>query len=182
MKTKIIILFTALVSLVCAQAPRGEIELGTLGRGGSWKFNAGPEFPGAEGVLDFQVVAGRAAGVVTFDFTKGGNYVAAFTGVNVPEGYSEIRFRAKSDGTDRMAVRLRDSSGQYHQFGISYSNKGDWQDFRVPLDGKKSPLYFHGAKDGRIYFPITQVWILINRPTKEPKYGEVVFSEVKALP
>lgn len=182
MKTKLILLFALLVSVVCAQTPSGEIEVGALGRGGTWKFNPGAEFPGAKGMFETRIDGGRPVGVLTFDFSEGGKYVAAFTAMKLPSGYGEIRFRAKSEATDRLAVRLVDATNQVHQFGLAYSNKGEWQDLRVELTGKKSPHFFGGANDGRIHYPIKYFWLLAHRPTKEPVYGEVLLTDVKALP
>lgn len=182
MKIKTLLLFPVAAAIACAQTALKEIELGTLGQGGSWAVNLGAEFPGAQGGLTAKVEAGRAVGVVNFDFSAGGNYVAAVSKVDVPAGYSELRLKVKSDNAGRLALRLRDASGQYHQFGLSHAGGGEWQSLRQPLTLGKSPLYFQGAADGIIHFPITQLWLLVNRPAGEVKSGELVFSDVRALP
>lgn len=170
-----------LASLMTAQAAPEDQPLGVLGDGGTWKFNNGAEFPGATGEIVFRVIDGRSTGVISYDFTEGGRYVAVFTKVELGADVTEIRFQVNSVQAERIAVRLRDSSGQYHQFALPYSTPGEWQTLRQPVAGVSSPIHFHGNNDGVIQFPVTEFWILIEKPSRTTKGNGVFFADVKAL-
>jgi hypothetical protein len=154
-------------------ATENETDLEIFSPGVKWRFSNGGEFPpGGRGSFSLQDVDGQPTGVLEFDFTSGGTYVAALTKTNIPEGSSEIRFEAKTDSVMALGIRLVDSTGQTHQTELPYTHSGEWQSFRVDLQ-RRAGIRFGGANDGIIYFPITSVWILVNhRGTSEP--GEVL--------
>jgi hypothetical protein len=178
---KLLLLLSITTSLITAQAQTKDPTVGVLGEGGTWRFLNGTEFPGATGKLAFRLVAGQPVGVLTYDFTAGGRYVSAITKADIGADISELRFKIKSTRAERLAVRLRDSSGQYHQFALAYSSPGEWQTLRQPVAGVKSPTHFQGNNDGIIAFPVVEFLILVNSPSGEAKSGELMFSDVKVL-
>ena len=149
--------------LILAPTTFAETDLELFTPGKKWSFSNGAEFPpGGQGGFALEEVDGQPVGVLAFDFTDGGTYVAASTKTNIPEGYGEIRFDVKSPSPMALGIRLVDSTGQMHQTELPYTDAGDWQTLRVDLL-RKAGTRFGGANDGVLHFPITGVSILVNR-------------------
>lgn len=173
--------FLLMLALGTAWAVAKEGPVGAMADGGTWRFFGGTEFPGAAGGLTFRVVANQPVAVLSYNFSGGGRYVSAMSKAELKADVSELRFKVKAEQAERIAVRLRDSSGQYHQFALAYSSPGEWQTVRQPLVGVKSPVHFQGNNDGVIAFPVVEIHILINGSSRETKIGELWISGVTAL-
>ena len=146
-----------------------------------WNFTNGPEFPGAAGTFSVGMDNNRTVGILTYDFTGGGNYVAASKNVTVNAGWSEMRFEVNSDQPDNpVFVRLVDSTDQVHQFNISYTNTGQWQAVRVDLSAP-SQNHYAGANDGIIHFPLKQIWLGLGNAKKNSIKGKALFSDISVL-
>jgi hypothetical protein len=140
-----------------------------------WSFNDGREFPGATGSFDLKPAGEKPLGTLHYDFTKGGAYVAAQTHATIENGADEFRIAAKSSQAMRMSVRLVDATGQCHQYVESCSGTGDWETLRVVLT-KGDSEHWGGANDGKMHFPVKEISICVNKPSKEMK-GTVEFSD-----
>ncbi|WP_269524543.1 hypothetical protein [Coraliomargarita parva] len=138
-----------------------------------WVINRGKEFPpGGQGVMTLKNENETQVGVFDFSFEEGGAYVGARTSIKIPEGYSELRFKAQSESIVRLGVRLVDATNQVHQFRLHYSQVGDWQAMRVELTGK-TPKHFGGAKDGLIHYPIKALEFDVGRSKEQGPKGSI---------
>lgn len=144
-----------------------------------WSFSAGTEFPGANGGFAVVEQEGKKSGKLSFDFSKGGMYVSATSGVEIPGGNEELRFRVKSRDWQRIMIRLFDSTGQCHQYEMPYADEGDWQLLRIDLTSK-APLSFGGANDKKLHYPIKKMSLAVNMSASS-KTGEVFFSDFMLL-
>lgn len=167
------VLFSALSR---AADPRTKLDVFTAH---SWSFSAGSEFPGANGSFEVVEQEGRKAGKLSFDFSKGGMYVSSTSGVEIPAGYEELRFRVRSRDWQRIMIRLFDATGQCHQYELPYADEGDWQLLRIDLLGK-APLSFGGVNDKKLHYPIKKVSLAVNQSASSPT-GEVFFTDLMLL-
>ncbi len=148
---------------------------------GKWHFINGAEFPpGSKGEVSQTTEAGAPVGVLSYDFTEGGAYAGAEKAITMEAGSSELRFRLKADVPLKTALRLVDSSGQTHQYRISYDKAGEWQLVRVNLTKKASEVY-GGAKDGVIVYPVKRLCVIVQgRGVDDP--GQLKFMDFRLLP
>jgi hypothetical protein len=158
-------------------APRKETDLELFEEGTSWTFLSGDEFPGAKGSFELGQDKETRVGKLSYDFTGGGNYVAASTQVRIPENTSELRFKVQGKEPLTILVRLTDESGQVHQWNLPYTQAGQWATLRVPL---RSPAAIHweGKNDGVIYFPIGTLQLGVESASLADKQGQAMFSDV----
>ena len=147
--------------------------------GHKWSFSSGSEFPGASGGFEVVEQEGKKSGKLSFDFSKGGMYVSATSGVEIPGGNEELRFRVKSRDWQRIMIRLFDSTGQCNQYEMPYADEGDWQLLRIDLTSK-APLSFGGANDKKLHYPIKKMSIAVNKFASSPM-GDVFFSDFMLL-
>ncbi|MFH1496579.1 MAG: hypothetical protein ABII82_02020 [Verrucomicrobiota bacterium] len=142
-----------------------------------WQFLPGAEFaPGGKGTFTLAREDGRSVGVLTHDLTAGGNYVGGLTRIDIPEGYSELRFRVRADKPASIAIRLADETGQTHQTPFRYAEAGDWQLLRLDLT-RRAPLRFGGANDGQTHYPLKSLTLIIERKGQDTP-GEIRFADV----
>ncbi len=182
MKPSVSVLLFLFAASSCALAKDPEpagTDLEVFAPSQTWTFLKGTEFaPGGEGSFTVHAGDNESIGVLKYDFTGGGVYVAGKTKVEIPEGYTELRFQVKSDLDQRVGIRLFDESGQAHQTLLDYTDPGNWQELRLDLTAK-APSTFGGAKDGVIHYPIGQIWLLVEKKGQTDP-GEVSFKGVRA--
>lgn len=148
----------------------------------AWEFHLGAEFPGAAGELSQREIEGRPGGVIRYDFTAGGVYVAVCVPeLDIPDAYTELRLRVRSASPQKLALRLADSTWQYHQIPVPYTRPGEWQTLRVPFAPLRSSFHYGGANDGALHFPLKQVWLVVDKPASAPS-GEISFTDLEAIP
>src|ERR1700727_1512836 len=117
------------------QPDAGQTDLKLFDKDAQWNFNSGPEYPGATGSFDVGSDGDKPVATLKYDFSGGGNYVDAGIGVNITKPV-ELRFSVKSDGGQKILIRLIDSTGQCHQYVRPYSSVKDWQQIHLNLDKK----------------------------------------------
>jgi len=176
-----------LLSITCValygiqlHAQLSKVQLDVFAPTEIWNFNPGSEYPGAQG--NFQLLKteiGTAVGVLSYDFTAGGSYVAAGTTVDIIDEFRELRIQARANQQLMMGVRLRDSTDQVHQWQMAYGNVGEWQRLRVDLK-RPAGSHFSGANDGVIHYPIRSIQLLVNGNLVE-QLGSVQFSELQLI-
>jgi hypothetical protein len=161
-----------------------------------WRFDNGPEFPGAKGgmAVDGDVEAQhRPALRLDGDFTGGGNYVQ--TGRDLPTVDVEtLTFWLKApQGLEQITLRLIDGTGQCHQFNLRVEAHGNWQRILFPVAryfekaGTSSSVElvkryegWGGAKDGKWHNPAKSLYILVGRTAfGEAKKGSLWISGAK---
>ncbi|WP_309386415.1 hypothetical protein [Cerasicoccus frondis] len=141
----------------------------------TWKFNAGPEFPGAEGSVD----SSQRGLALSYDFSEGGKYVSVDSRVDLSPDDKELRFKAEADRPLRLAVRFIDSSGQTFQCAMPYVTPNVPQPFRVDLSSIDKSKSWGGAKDGKVHYPIKTIRICLNAPSEEyASTGAISISEI----
>lgn len=184
--------FLLLASLVAAaSAPAQEatlpspLALGLLGPDITWRFIPS-EPPSPTGEVIAEEIDGKAAGVLRFDFTKDGKYAAVTTRIQVPEGYNKIQMRIRTEQPQRISLRVRDSSGQFHQYTPPYSTRGgtqpgEWEGLRWDLTNPSHVNHWGGANDGKFHFPLRELWLCLQNP-RNLGTGTLCFSEAQALP
>jgi hypothetical protein len=116
----------------------------------AWSFHDGPEFPGATGELvrtDEDAHTGTYSARLTGDLTGGGNYVAALRTLNLD--IQDLGFWVRTDDASFLTLRLRDSTGQWHQQRVNLQTDGAWQEVTVPqFDSGPGYSHWSGANDG----------------------------------
>jgi hypothetical protein len=153
----------------------GERPLGLLDKGAHWGFSNGQEFPGATGSLEQGTDGDKPVINLSYDFTKGGAYVAALSEISIPDTAAEIRIPAKSPRGLGLSIQLIDRTGQCHQFVRSVAGTGEWEAVRLAMDQKASE-HWGGANDGKLHFPIRKMAINVRKPAGEPA-GKVEFGD-----
>jgi len=143
-----------------------------------WVFTSGPEFPGAQGSMTS--VTGRRgnAARLTYDLSKGGNYVGAtLSGTALNPNALGVWLRTPP-GT-KARVRLGDASGQTLQYDVVRPLEGAldpsaW--YRAVIDLRTPSTYYGGANDGVPHLPIGSVGLLA-----VPEMGSTGFLEFDEL-
>ncbi|GAA5020555.1 sugar-binding protein [Actinopolymorpha pittospori] len=139
----------------------GHFETGSEG----WALGLGNEFPGARGDFQFDTAdahEGEHSGLLSGDFSGGGNYVE----VSRPVGLdiTSLRFWTRSADLDRLVVRVFDSTGQAHQQQLPLAAGGAWQQLEVTrFDGGVGYSHFGGANDGVWHAPAQRVTFILDR-------------------
>ncbi len=120
-----------------------------------WQFHDGREFPGAKGGLvavPEESAADKHALKLSADFSDGGVYVTSIR--NLEEfGWKDlkaVRLRIKSEGADRIGIRLGDGTGQTHQKkGVPIAADGKWHDLVIRPSDIAGGEHWGGANDGK---------------------------------
>ncbi len=152
---------------ICATvAPRAEQAMlrkwMRLDEGGpeEWKVGLGWEFKGAKATLETvkdMPAKGESCLKLAADFTEGGRYVEAqrpMTGLGISD-IASIRFRARTEGTGRLRLRLVDDTKQTHQTRsmLRVEPDGKWHDMAIEVSDVAGSESWGGAKDGKWHGP-----------------------------
>src|SRR3989338_1693119 len=127
---------------------------------GRWQFSNGAEFPGAQGRFERAreaAHAGKWGGRLQFDFTNGGNYVAALLPLTGAPEIAAIRLWIRKPSGNRTLLRYTDQTGQTFQKGFRVLDD-QWSDVLINLSGWTG--HWGGAKDGIVHGPPKQIAIL----------------------
>ncbi|HSW45832.1 MAG TPA: beta-galactosidase [Phycisphaerae bacterium] len=146
-----------------------------------WTFHNGPEFPGAGGEIEWNSMEGHGKpGCLSlhYDFSNGGRYVQAHCAMPAGSDVGLVRLRLKKPDAHRLTFRATDSAGQTFQKGLGYRYEG-WQ--AVEVDLRRWDLWFGGAADGKVRFPIARFGVLIENDA-EPRQGALLIDDVAWLP
>src|SRR5690606_20801689 len=116
---------------------------------------------------------------LSYDFTGGGVYVAATRELASPVNVNFLRAKVMFPGVAQLAVRVRDSSGQWLQFSVSRAlapgGLNEWQ--RVTIAMHSPTAFWDGAADGVVHQPITTVSFVVD----SEGVGEVHLDHVEGL-
>lgn len=170
---------TAILSLVAftgALVARADDDI--IGTQDNWKFTNGPEFKGAEGGVKIGDVAGKKAATVSFDFSKGGGYVAAGR-YGLDQAGTVVKVTVQSATKCMLVVRVADSTKQYFQYKFEYTTPNQPQTLTSDLTAKPQ-LVFGGDKSGTFNGNITEIWIGATKHGADlggAATGDVVFSD-----
>jgi MYXO-CTERM domain-containing protein len=146
-----------------------------------WQFSNGGEFPGATGSLTTGTGHTGKGAHVAYDFTGGGAYVAFGRALpNVAAG-RPLAFWLRADPRAKLGVRLNDSNGQTLQYDLRLPFEaalgGEW--CRMVLPAAATPGdHWGGDNDGVVHGPLTNVWIVVAKPSYAPAAGSVDVDDV----
>ncbi|MES2310145.1 MAG: carbohydrate binding domain-containing protein [Verrucomicrobiota bacterium] len=151
--------------------------------GEKWAFYPGYEFPGAKGNRRLGTTEdGKNALFVNYDFAGGGIYVVAGLKMEITEGSKGFWLDVKADRSLKVMIRIEDSSNQTHQYSIDYDMTEGWQTIKIDLTEIRSKGFWGGPKDGVIHFPITKIWLGVEKSkTTRDTEGEVAFSNARIV-
>lgn len=161
----ILFLFT---SLFCPEIIAKELPIN------GWRFNNGPEYPGATGSLKDN----RGELTLRSDFRKGGAYVAAYQILEIPLVSETFQFQVKSSAVG-MAVRFDDEDGQTHQHFFPLSGDSSvWQSIDVPVTGS-AEHHWGGKNDGVLRGAVKRVDLVVHTTSFPSKHGSLIFSGLR---
>ncbi len=112
-------------------------------REGRWQFSNGPEFPGAKGSFERSKVAAHSGifgGKLTFDFTGGGNYVAAILNLKDAADIKEVRLWINNATGNHITFRYTDATGQTLQKTSALSPTMGGAEIELRVLGVEWPL------------------------------------------
>ncbi|UCG16387.1 MAG: beta-galactosidase [Phycisphaerales bacterium] len=124
-----------------------------------WSFSNGREWPGATGKLEWRAGAGRTgdgAAALSYNFEKGGHYVAAIVDLPQDREVKAVRLWVHKPAANLMIFRATDQDGESFQKNLRY-HYPDWQQLEITLDAW---LYSWGG-DGTFRGPPTRFDILV---------------------
>ena len=159
-------LLLGLASVVVAAVVAGAMELPEDFRSG-WKFNNGPEFPGAGGNLETT----QHSAELHADFSGGGDYVELTKNFG---GNGVLALRLETAGEAAwVGILAVDANGESHFFRLtapSSTKPDEWRplalDFR---SGSSGEVHWGGDNDGALQLPVRQLSLRIQKSsTKHP--------------
>jgi hypothetical protein len=120
-----------------------------------WTFSNGPEFPGAKGSFVRTATAAhgeKLGGELKFDFSGGGNYVAAVlrmpeSGAGATGDWNGLQLWLSRPEGNEFVFRYSDSSGQTFQKQVECP-AGRWVKVIIPFGGWTG--HWGGANDGKV--------------------------------
>jgi hypothetical protein len=151
-------------------------------------FYNGAEFPGATGSLQ-QIPGGNGdtTQILNYDFSGGGNYVAATMQLLTPATANMARLMIKAPAGVEMSLRFIDQTNQTFSIPIlkplSTLNDSGWVQHAVTLTAKSR--FWGGANDGIIHQPIGSIALIVNNSTNDysvtaiKKSGSVMIKQIK---
>ena len=127
-------------------------------------FYPGAEFPGASGSL--LVTNGELR--LTFDFSKGGHYVAANFGLPERPTARGVSFEASCPDGAFVTLRVTDATGQTFQQYLDGENES-WEKITTRVDAPGGR--WGGANDGVFHQPVTGISVLADNLTPDAPDG-----------
>ena len=157
-----------------APQPGEQIKIPLSHARGQWKFTNGPEFKGATGTIT--VPQKDTPLKLSYDFTRGGNYVAAIKYLTPALHIKSLSLKITGDKTP-ISLRIKDQTGQIFQY--KFSNYKAGEPLTLDLLKTKAPTSWGGAKDRKIHFPISNLWIMATRKGGKTQ-GEIQITDIQA--
>ena len=127
-------------------------------------FYPGAEFPGASGSL--LVTNGELR--LTFDFSKGGHYVAANFALPERPTARGVSFEASCPDGAFVTLRVTDATGQTFQQYLD-GETGSWEKISTRVDAPGGR--WGGANDGVFHQPVTGISVLADNLTPDAPDG-----------
>ena len=117
------------------------------------------------------------------DFTAGGAYVGLKKSLEslAVRRVTAIRFRAKTDNTQKFGLRLVDSTGQCHQRkGLVVEADGKWHDIELLPEKVAGGEHWGGANDGKFHGSVKLMELMLNPDSATDKQPKLLISHVTA--
>lgn len=170
----------------------------------NWQFTNGPEFPGGVGSLiegeglnsakgarlNVDLGCGAAKIGVRTGNEKCGAYVAMMTTFATPvqaagSGPAVLALDFKVPGFDYdIGLRVIDGTGQTLQFtvckgSIEAQDGSTWKRVHLPISSSK--VFYGGANDGQLHFPLKGMQLMANRSEQLLAPGYILFDNLTLL-
>lgn len=145
-----------------------------------WSFSEGKEFPGASGKFERAKDAahgGQFGGRLSFDFSGGGNYVAAVATLDKVPELAAVKLWVYNPGDNHLTFRYLDQSGQVHQKPFT-APKGQWADVTITTDDWQA--HFGGPGDGKIRGGPKALAFLVENT--DLKRGQLFIDDIRFVP
>jgi len=162
-KCAAICLFCLTVSSIASEIP---VELSD-----AWEFSSGEEYPGGTGSLESGPTENTLA--IAYDFSAGGQYVAAGTSIDASEELVGIEVTAVGPGANLGIVMIDDTDQSFiYRLGPLV---GAEKTFSLPLDTPSSS--YGGADDKTLHFPIKGIRLIVEKDPSQLE-GSVTISKI----
>jgi hypothetical protein len=178
---KIILTLCCLVAsvVVWAEPPTRE-TLTWLREPNVWKLNLGSEFPGVTGSFETVESDGKTAGEITYKFTQKSHYIAAGIQRQIKDPFKELHLSFKATEPCKIMVRLFDAKGKTFQFLRDYDNTSDTSCYRIDI-GNAQVIFGGNPPDKNFVFPLSGMWIGIERVSEKTTQGRAIFGEIELI-
>lgn len=159
----------------CLESGSGTIRLPLPTDVSFWSLNNGPEFkPGTKASFESN---GKAL-ILKTDAGAGGDYAALHYTLPKRLNVKALHFKLRGRNR-RYAVRLIDSSGQYHNYERTCSGDAE-NEFPVSLKVTGSRRHWGGKNDGVFHGPLAALELVqCGRFYGSEKKGETAFSDIQ---
>ena len=121
--------------------------------------------------------AGISAASLTFDFTGGGNYVAAILKLKGAPDIKGVRLWLKNPSGNRITFRYTDSTGQTLQKTTALPPYGGWAE--IEFECWEWSGHWGGANDGVVHGPPAQIAFCVEN--SGPKQGTLLIDDVRLV-
>ena len=144
-----------------------------------WRCSNGSEYPGAKGSISAVAEGDQKMLRLDYDFTGGGNYVAAVCGKGFPVETTEFAFTVRPDAHSHFFCRVSDSNKTFQGF-YRKLKAGEEALVQIPLKGPWRNSWGRGHAS-RPEPPIRQLWICVQHEKDMPKTGSILVDDLKAV-
>jgi hypothetical protein len=138
---------------------------------------------GATGSMEVRnVTQPNPAVIFHYDFTDAPNGAIAGVGSDLclADNVKALTFSVKSDAAAQISAVLTFSNKEKFEHRWSYSKPGQAEELELPLDAAKLLYYAKGEKVLR--FPLTSLFIRVNKTPESPQAGTVEITDFRASP
>ncbi|HEX2950466.1 MAG TPA: hypothetical protein VHV83_13030, partial [Armatimonadota bacterium] len=126
-----------------------------------WKFSNGGEFPGAQGGIEPQHEGTQGAVQLRYDFTKGGQYVAALYAGVIPPSLQAFQLHVRPEQDCRINYRVVDSNDRIYQATEQTVEGLSPQTLTLPVSGKWAGAWGGRTATPQPVLPVKQVWVML---------------------
>lgn len=177
-------LFSALILLPLRAAADVVIDAFERNAIAPWTFYNGEEFPGATGSLTLGTGHTAKRALLSYDFSRGGQYVSANLDLASPITAAAISLWLRTPPNIFVNLRVTDSTGQTLQYRLNrpvatMSDARAWYQQIAALNAPES--WWGGANDGAVHQPISQMAILAADPPETGPKDAIGFDDIVAL-
>jgi GH35 family endo-1,4-beta-xylanase len=180
---RVLAVLLAIAGLTCLPAGAGDQiveDFDTTWNAASWQFSNGAEFPGAKGSFERSKSAARAGefgGKLSFDFSAGGNYVAAILKLKNAPDIKGVRLWLKNPSGNRITFRYTDATGQTLQKTTALPPYGEWVE--IEFECWQWSGNWGGANDGVVHGPPSELAFCIDKSGS--KEGALLIDDVRLI-
>ena len=146
-----------------------------LVKSAKWHFSEGGEFPGASGSL----AANDGQGLLlSYDFSKGGSYVAAIRDLEIQGVPAEFTFLVKSAEASSCFFRLIDSTGRCFQSELMPIAAGKDDSLTLRVDSKWRGAWGGDGKSGKPKPPFSSMAFCVEKDAALPLKGSILLKAI----